>query len=144
MDHLSLFSYSQGQIKAGMKFAPGALADGLSTGALHRDEAAAEKGLFVKDLGETGSSPTFRIGQVASRAHKGSPPFEFVLIYLYISEITGLSSFFLNANLLGVAHVGLSYGIYRRGTKKKNRFTEFLPFCQQRRLRGCGAARVLL
>jgi hypothetical protein len=78
MDHLSLFSYSQGQIKAGMKFASGTLAAGFPTGALHRDEAAAEEGLIVKDLGETGSRPTFWVGQVASRAHKSSPPFESV------------------------------------------------------------------
>ncbi len=78
MDHLSLFSDPEGQIKARMKFPPGALADGLSTSPLHRDEAAAEEGLFVKDLGETGSRPTFRVRQVASRAHKGSPPFEFI------------------------------------------------------------------
>ena len=78
MDHLSLFSYSQGQIKAGMKLASVALTAGLPTGTLHGDEAAAEKGLIVKDLGETGSRPTFWVGQVASRAHKGSPPFEFV------------------------------------------------------------------
>jgi hypothetical protein len=78
MDHLSLLSHPEGQIKARMKFTAGALAARLSTGALHGDEAATEEGLFVKDLGETGSSPTFRIGQVASRAHWGSPPFEFV------------------------------------------------------------------
>ena len=58
-----------------MKLASGALAAGLSTSPLHGDEAAAEEGLIVKDLGETGSGPTFRIGQMASRAHKGSPPF---------------------------------------------------------------------
>ena len=52
---------------------PGALAAGLPTGPLHGDEAAAEERLFVKDLGETGSSPTFRIGQVASRAHELKP-----------------------------------------------------------------------
>jgi hypothetical protein len=77
MDHLSLFSHPEGQIKARMKLAPGALAAGLPTGALHGDEAAAEEGLLVKDLGEAGPSPTFRIGQVASRAHEASPPFEF-------------------------------------------------------------------
>jgi hypothetical protein len=77
MDHLSLFSHPEGQIKARMKLAPGALAAGLPTGPLHGNQAAAEEGLFMKDLGETGSSPTFRIGQVASRAHEGSPPFEF-------------------------------------------------------------------
>jgi hypothetical protein len=77
MDHLSLFSHPKGQIKARMKLAPGALAAGLPTGPLHGNQAAAEEGLFVKDLGETGSSPTFRIGQVASRAHEASPPFEF-------------------------------------------------------------------
>jgi hypothetical protein len=77
-DHLSLFSYSEGQIKARMKLAPGALAAGLPTGPLHGDEAAAEERLFVKDLGETGSSPTFRIWQMASRAHEALPPFQFV------------------------------------------------------------------
>jgi hypothetical protein len=51
MDHLSFFSYPQGQIKARMKLASGALAAGLSTGSLHGDEAAAEEGLIVKDLG---------------------------------------------------------------------------------------------
>jgi hypothetical protein len=79
MDHLSLFSHPEGQIKAGMKLASGALAAGLPTGALHRDEAAAEEGLFVKDLGETGPSPTFRVGQVASRAHEESPPFWIII-----------------------------------------------------------------
>ena len=54
---------------------PFALAAGLSTGALHGNQAAAEKGLVVKDLGEAGPSPTFRIGQVASRTHQGSPLF---------------------------------------------------------------------
>jgi hypothetical protein len=58
-----------------MKLAPGALAAGLPTGPLHGDEAAAEERLFVKDLGETGSNPTFPIWQVASRAHEASPPF---------------------------------------------------------------------
>lgn len=69
IDHLSLFSDSQGQIKAGMELASGALAAGLSAGSLHRDETAQDKGLFVKDLGEAGASPPFRVGQVASRAH---------------------------------------------------------------------------
>jgi len=77
MDHLSFSAHPEGQVKAGMKFTPGALAAGLPTSPLHGDEAAAEEGLFVKDLGETGSSPTFGIGQVASRAHGDSPPFQF-------------------------------------------------------------------
>jgi hypothetical protein len=76
MDHLSLLSYPQSQIKAGVKLASGALAAGFPTSPLHGDEAAAEEGLIVKDLGETGSGPTFRIGQMASRTHKGSPPYE--------------------------------------------------------------------
>ena len=62
MDHLSLLSHPQGQIKAGMELTSGALAAGLSAGSLHRDEAAQDKGLFVKDLGEAGASPPFRIG----------------------------------------------------------------------------------
>jgi len=74
MDHLSPFSYPEGQIQARMKLAPGALAAGLATGALHGDEATAEEGLFVKDLGQTGAGPPFRIRQVTSRTHERSPP----------------------------------------------------------------------
>jgi hypothetical protein len=62
MDHLSLFSHPEGQIKARMKLAPGALAARLSTGALHGDEAAAEERLIMKDLGQAGPSPTLWIG----------------------------------------------------------------------------------
>jgi hypothetical protein len=62
MDHLSFSTHPEGQVKAGMKLAPGALAAGFSTGSLHRDEAAQEKGLIVKDLGEAGASPPFGIG----------------------------------------------------------------------------------
>jgi hypothetical protein len=69
MDHLSLCSHPQSQIKTWMKLASGALAAGLSTGSLHGDETPAEKGLIVKDLGKPGSSPTFPIGQIASRTH---------------------------------------------------------------------------
>jgi hypothetical protein len=70
MDHLSLFSYPEGQIKAWMKLASGALAARLPAGTLHGDEAATEEGLVVKDLGETGSNPPFRVGQVASGTHR--------------------------------------------------------------------------
>ncbi len=62
MDHLSFFSHPEGQVKARMKLAPVALAAGLSAGSLHRDEAAQEKRLFMKDLGEAGASSPFRIG----------------------------------------------------------------------------------
>ena len=62
MNHLSLSSYPESQIKAWIKFAAATLAAGLSAGSLHRDEAAQDKGLFVKDLGEAGASPPFRIG----------------------------------------------------------------------------------
>jgi hypothetical protein len=81
MNHLSLFPNSEGQIKAWMKLAAITLATGLSAGSLHRDEAAQDKGFFVKDLGKAGASPPFRIGQVASRAHGDSPPFKSILIY---------------------------------------------------------------
>jgi hypothetical protein len=53
MDHLSLFSDSQSNIKTRMKLPPGTLAAGFPAGPLHRDEAAAEEGLLVKDLGES-------------------------------------------------------------------------------------------
>jgi len=83
MDHLPFLSHPQGQIKARMKLASGALAAGLPTGALHRDEAATEEGLIMKDLGETGPGPTFRVGQMASRVHGGVPPFIDLYILLY-------------------------------------------------------------
>jgi hypothetical protein len=126
MDHLSLFSDSKGQIKAGMKLASGALAAGLSASPLHGDEAAAEEGLVVKDLGEAGPGATFRVGQMASRAHGGITSFRIYLLYLYISDITGLSSDFSNANLLRVGSAGLNYGIHGGFAKKKNRSAEFL------------------
>ena len=62
MDHLSFSAHPEGQVKARMKLAPGALTAGLPTDSLHRDEAAQEKGLIVKDLGEAGTSPPFGIG----------------------------------------------------------------------------------
>jgi hypothetical protein len=62
MDHFSLSTHSEGQIKAGMKLTPGALAPGLSAGSFHGDEAAEDEGLFVKDLRETGACPSFGIG----------------------------------------------------------------------------------
>jgi hypothetical protein len=75
MDHLSLLSHPQGKVKTWMKFAPGALATGLAAGPLHRDQAATEERLLVKDLGQTGSSPAFWIPQLAAGTHEGSPPY---------------------------------------------------------------------
>ncbi|MBM3136242.1 MAG: hypothetical protein FJZ89_13370 [Chloroflexi bacterium] len=76
MDHLSLPTHPQSKIEAWVEFASGTFAARLTAGPLHGDEAAAEEGLFMEDLGETGSSPTFRIGQVASGTHEESPPFQ--------------------------------------------------------------------
>jgi len=61
MNHLSLPSDPQGKIKAWVKLATGTLAAGLAAGPLHGDEAATEEGLLVKDLGETGSRPSFEV-----------------------------------------------------------------------------------
>jgi hypothetical protein len=71
MDHLSLSGHPEGQVKAGMKLAPGAPASGFSAGPLHRDEAAEDKGLSVKNLGETGTSPPLQVGEMASGWHEG-------------------------------------------------------------------------
>jgi hypothetical protein len=76
-----------------MKIASGALAAGFSTGTPHGDEAAAEKGLIVKDLGETGSGPPFGVGQMTSRTHKESPPFLTDLL-IYIRMISVCRGFF--------------------------------------------------
>jgi hypothetical protein len=50
----------------------------------------------------------------------------FCLIYLNISELCGLSSKLLNANLLRVGRGGLTYGFYGGFINKKYRFAEFL------------------
>jgi len=78
VDHPSLSTYPEGQVKAGMKLAPGALAAGLSAGSLHCDQAAEDKGLLVKDLGEAGTGSSFRIGEMASGTHGN---------YLLLSDI---------------------------------------------------------
>jgi hypothetical protein len=70
MDHLSLPAHPQGKIKTRVQFASGAFAARLTAGPVHGDEAATEEGLFVKDLSEAGTSPTFWIGQMASGAHR--------------------------------------------------------------------------
>ncbi len=115
-----------------MKLAPGALAARLATGALHGHEATAEEGLTVKDLGEAGTSPSLCIGQMASRAHRGSPPFgQSFLIYINISDTLELSSHFSNANLLKAGRAASNHGIHRQAVKGKNLFTEFLA-CTQR------------
>jgi hypothetical protein len=61
MDHLSLPSHSEGKVKTWVKLTSGALAARLATGPLHGDQAATEEMLLVKDLGESGSSPSFWI-----------------------------------------------------------------------------------
>jgi len=59
MDHLSLPSHPEGEIKTWMKLASGAFAAGLAAGSLHRDQTATEERLLVKNLGESGPSPPF-------------------------------------------------------------------------------------
>jgi len=108
-----------------MKFTSGALTARLPTGPLHGDEAAAEEGLFMKDLGKAGSSPTFRIGQVASRAHLGSPPFELSDILIYIRTKRLVKQFF-KCEFAPGRSCGLKLWNPWRVRKEKNRFTEFL------------------
>ena len=127
MDHLSLFSDPESQIKTGVKFASGTLAARLPAGALHGHEAAAEEGLIVKDLSETGPGPPFRIRQMASRTHKDHLLCrDLYLIYYYLSDIKPVVKQFLNANLLGIGRGDLSYGIHGGFAKKKYQPTEFL------------------
>ena len=52
MDHLSLSAHPDGQVKGRMKLALGALATRFSAGSFHRNEAAEDQGLIVKDLGQ--------------------------------------------------------------------------------------------
>jgi hypothetical protein len=69
MDHLSLGSYPEGQIKPGVEFSSAAFASGLATDSGHGDQRAHEQGLFVKELGQTGSGLAFLGRQVATVAH---------------------------------------------------------------------------
>jgi len=62
MDHLSLSAHPDGQVQARMKLAVGAFAARFSTGSFHRDEAAEDQGLLVKELGQAGARPSFGIG----------------------------------------------------------------------------------
>ena len=61
MDHLSLSAHPDGQVKARMKLALGAFAARFSAGSFHRNEAAEDQGLIVKDLGQAGASPSFGV-----------------------------------------------------------------------------------
>jgi hypothetical protein len=61
MDHLSLPSCPEGKVKTWVKLASGAFAARLTTGPLHGDQAATEERLFVKDLREPGTGPSFWI-----------------------------------------------------------------------------------
>jgi hypothetical protein len=61
MDHLSLPTHSEGKVKTWVKLASGALAARLTTNPLHGDQAATKEGLFVKDLGESRTGPSFWI-----------------------------------------------------------------------------------
>jgi hypothetical protein len=61
MDHLSLSAHPDGQVKGRMKLALGALAARFSAGSFHRDKAAEDQGLIVKNLGQAGASPSFGI-----------------------------------------------------------------------------------
>jgi hypothetical protein len=109
MDHLSFPPHPQGEIKAWVKLASGTLAAGLSTGPLHGDQTATEERMFVNDLREAGAGSAFRIGQVTSASHEDHL---LCLIYITISDKGGLSTKFLNANLLKEGSFDLTRGIY--------------------------------
>jgi hypothetical protein len=84
MDHLAFGIDLQGEIEAVVEFSLGAFTGGLATASGHRDEAADEKGILVKEFGEAGASQAFVLGEKTSVMHGCGPPF--ILIYLNISE----------------------------------------------------------
>jgi hypothetical protein len=122
MDHLSLSCHPKGDIQARVKFPSGALATGLSTGALHGDQTPTEEGVFMNDLGESGAGFAFWIGQVVTGAHGGTS----FLISIIISDSEPLSSPSLNANLLTIGRWDLTRGIYRGFSNGKFLITESL------------------
>jgi hypothetical protein len=109
MDHLSFPPHPQGEIKAGVELASCTLAARLSTGPLHGDQAATEERVFMNDLSQAGAGTAFRIGQVSSALHRDPLLY---LIYFTISDIEGLSTKSLNANLLKVGSFDLTRGFY--------------------------------
>jgi len=62
MDHLSLFSHPEGQIKPGVEFPSAAFASGLATDPGHGDQRADEQGPLVEELGEAGAGLAFLDG----------------------------------------------------------------------------------
>jgi hypothetical protein len=82
MDHLTLPSHPEGKVKTRVKLASGALAARLATSSLHGNQAATEERLLVKDLGQAGASPPFRIRQVASWAHRNNLLLSDIVIYI--------------------------------------------------------------
>jgi len=69
MDHLSLLSHLQGQIKPGVEFPSAASASGLATDSGHGDQRADEQGLLVEELGQARSGPAFLDRQIATVTH---------------------------------------------------------------------------
>jgi hypothetical protein len=69
MDHLSLGSHPEGQIKPGVEFSSAAFASGLATDSGHGDQRADEERLLVKELSQAGADLAFLGGKVATVAH---------------------------------------------------------------------------
>jgi hypothetical protein len=74
MDHLSLLSHPDGEIKARVELASGALATRFSASPLHGDQTATQERLVVKDLHQTRSCFSFEIRQVVSVSQKTHLP----------------------------------------------------------------------
>jgi hypothetical protein len=97
IDHFTLISNTKGQAESRMKLSLATLAPFFATDATHGDEAAAEEGLPVHELGQPGSRNTFGTRKLPSVPHNIT---SFYLIYDNITDCHAKSSFFLNANLL--------------------------------------------
>ncbi len=65
-----------------MEFSSGAFATGFSTGAFHGDEATAEEGFIMEDLGKSGSGPAFFICHMDSGKHMSHLLLSDILLYI--------------------------------------------------------------
>jgi hypothetical protein len=97
IDHFALVSDTKGEAKSRMKLSLGTLTSLLATDATHGDEAAAEEGFVVHELGEAGTGYPFGTRKLSPMSHRIT---SFYLIYYNITDLPPKSSLFLNANLL--------------------------------------------
>jgi hypothetical protein len=97
IDHFTFVSDTKGQAESRVKLTLGTFTPLFATDTTQGDEAAAEEGLVVHELGQPRSGTPFGTRKLSPMSHRIT---SFYLIYDNITELPTKSSLFLNANLL--------------------------------------------